>query len=88
VATFPYAIHTVQTDNGAAFADFPKSRDRYLEISTIFGGHIFDRFCGEHGIEHTRRVFLVSASIFSAALADRFQECECSLYLQPSEAYR
>ena len=27
VATFPYAIHTVLTDNGMAFADLPKYRD-------------------------------------------------------------
>ncbi|MFH5945617.1 IS481 family transposase [Roseomonas xinghualingensis] len=51
VATaFPYAIHTVLTDNGMAFADLPKNRNgptrRYL------GAHIFDRVCHEHGIEH------------------------------------
>src|SRR6202795_2788090 len=40
VAAFPYAIHTVLTDNGMAFADLPKNREgpsrRYL------GPHIFD----------------------------------------------
>ncbi len=50
VAAFPYAIHTVLTDNGMAFADLPKNRSgptrRYL------GAHIFDRVCREHGIEH------------------------------------
>ena len=50
VAAFPYAIHTVLTDNGMAFADLPKNRTgptrRYL------GAHIFDRVCNEHGIEH------------------------------------
>ncbi len=50
VAAFPYAIHTVLTDNGMAFADLPKNRNgptrRYL------GAHIFDRVCHEHGIEH------------------------------------
>ena len=50
VEVFPYAIHTVLTDNGMAFADLPQNRDgptrRYL------GAHIFDRVCGEHGIEH------------------------------------
>jgi hypothetical protein len=52
VAAFPYAIHTVLTDNGMAFADLPKNRGRYPEIVAIFGGHIFDRVCKEHGIEH------------------------------------
>ena len=50
VAAFPYAIHTVLTDNGMAFADLPKNRNgptrRYL------GAHIFDRVCAENGIEH------------------------------------
>src|ERR671916_803751 len=50
VEAFPYAVHTVLTDNGMAFADLPKYRDgptrRYL------GAHIFDRVCREHGIEH------------------------------------
>src|SRR5687768_18276923 len=32
VAAFPYAIHTVLTDNGMAFADLPKNRGRYPEI--------------------------------------------------------
>src|ERR671912_990203 len=52
VATFPYAIHTVLTDNGMAFADLPRNRGRHPEIEAIFGGHIFDRVCDEHGIEH------------------------------------
>ena len=50
VEAFPYAIHTVLTDNGMAFADLPKNRNgpsrRYL------GAHIFDRVCNENGIEH------------------------------------
>ena len=50
VAAFPYAIHTVLTDNGMAFADLPKNRNglsrRYLEP------HIFDRVCQENGIEY------------------------------------
>ncbi len=52
VQVFPYRIHTVLTDNGMAFADLPKNRGRYPEIEAIFGGHIFDRVCHEHGIEH------------------------------------
>ena len=50
VEAFPYAIRTVLTDNGMAFADLPKNRNgptrRYL------GAHIFGRVCNEHGIEH------------------------------------
>jgi transposase InsO family protein len=52
VAAFPYAIHTVLTDNGMAFADLPRNRGRHPEIEAAFGGHIFDRVCREHGIEH------------------------------------
>jgi transposase InsO family protein len=52
VAAFPYAIHTVLTDNGMAFADLPKNRGRYPELEALFGGHVFDRVCREHGIEH------------------------------------
>jgi len=50
VEAFPYAIHTVLTDNGMAFADLPKNRTgpsrRYLEA------HIFDRVCDANGIKH------------------------------------
>jgi transposase InsO family protein len=52
VAAFPYQVHTVLTDNGMAFADLPKNRGRHPEIEAIFGGHIFDRVCEEHGITH------------------------------------
>ena len=52
VTVFPYRLHTVLTDNGMAFADLPKNRGRYPEIEAIFGGHIFDRVCDEHGITH------------------------------------
>ena len=52
VATFPYQLHTVLTDNGMAFADLPKNRGRHPEVEAIFGGHIFDRVCREHGIAH------------------------------------
>ncbi len=52
VEVFPYRIHTVLTDNGMAFADLPKNRGRYPEFEAFFGGHIFDRVCDEHGIEH------------------------------------
>ncbi len=40
------------TDNGMAFADLPRNRGRHPEIEAVSGGHIFDRVCDEHGIEH------------------------------------
>ena len=49
VVAFPYAIHTVLTDNGMAFADLPKYRDG---PTARWMGHIFDRVCRENGIEH------------------------------------
>jgi transposase InsO family protein len=52
VAAFPYRLHTVLTDNGMAFAELPKNRGRHPEIEAIFGGHVFDRVCDEHGITH------------------------------------
>ena len=52
VGAFPYAIHTVLTDNGMAFADLPKNRGRHPAMEAMFGGHIFDRVCKEHGISH------------------------------------
>ncbi len=61
VGAFPYATHTVLTDNGLssgsarwsmAFADLPKNRGRHPAMEAIFGGHIFDRVCDEHGIQH------------------------------------
>lgn len=52
VQAFTYAIHNVLTDNGMAFADLPKNRGRHAAVEAIFGGHIFDRVCDEHSIEH------------------------------------
>jgi len=49
VEVFPYKIHTVLTDNGMAFADLPKNRDG---PTAMWGGHIFDRVCNEHSIQH------------------------------------
>ena len=49
VAAFPYAIHTVLTDNGTPFADLPKNRSG---PTARWRGHMFDRVCREHGIEH------------------------------------
>ena len=50
VEVFPYKIHTVLTDNGMAFADLPKNRDR--PSTRLLGPHIFDRVCIANGIEH------------------------------------
>jgi transposase-like protein len=44
IATVPYAIHTVLTDNGIQFTN--QERHRYAFT------HIFDRVCNEHEIEH------------------------------------
>ncbi len=52
VTTFPYRLHTVLTDNGMAFADLPNNRGRYPLAEAMFGGHLFDRVCKEHGIVH------------------------------------
>src|SRR5215212_3691449 len=30
----------------------PENRGRHAAVEAIFGGHIFDRVCREHGIEH------------------------------------
>jgi transposase InsO family protein len=47
IAAFPYAIHTLLTDNGITFADAP----RYRGGSTaLVRGHLFDRVCRAHGI--------------------------------------
>ena len=49
IAAFPYAIHTVLTDNGIAFADQP----RYRQGPTAqVRGHAFDRVCWAHRIVH------------------------------------
>ncbi|UVC17934.1 IS481 family transposase [Mesorhizobium onobrychidis] len=44
IATVPYAIHTILTDNGIQFAN--RTCDRHALQ------HIFDGICDEHGIEH------------------------------------
>lgn len=44
IATVPYAIHTVLTDNGIQFTN--RKRDRHAFE------HIFDRVCRDNGIEH------------------------------------
>lgn len=46
----PYAIHTVLTANGMAFADPPKNRTG--PTRGYPGAHIFDCVCNEHGIKH------------------------------------
>ena len=50
IQAFPYRIHTVLTDNGMAFADLPKNRNK--PIHAFLGMHIFGRVCNENGITH------------------------------------
>ncbi|WP_296268233.1 IS481 family transposase [Pseudomonas sp. UBA6562] len=49
VQAFPYKIHTVLTDNDAAFTEQARYRNG---ATNRFGGHIFDRVCYDHGIKH------------------------------------
>ncbi len=48
---FPYAIHTVLTDNGTAFTDQPRYRNG---PTALLGGHPFSRVCRANGIKHKR----------------------------------
>lgn len=50
VEAFPYQIHIALTDNGMAFADPPRNRDR--PTRRFLGPHTFDRVCIANGIEH------------------------------------
>jgi transposase InsO family protein len=49
VAAFPYALNTVLTDNGVAFADQPRYR---AGRTARWRRHTFDRVCRAHGIAH------------------------------------
>ena len=49
IKAVPYKIHIVLTDNGIQFADLPKNR---RGPTALWRGHMFDRVCDEHGIEH------------------------------------
>ena len=51
VATVPYRIEIVLTDNGIQFADLPKNRSG---PTAMWRGHPFDRACLAHGIEQRR----------------------------------
>ncbi len=44
IATVPYKIHTILTDNGIQFTN--RSSDKYAFKL------LFDRICNQHGIEH------------------------------------
>lgn len=44
IEAFPYALHTILTDNGIQFTH--RKQDRYAFR------HLFDRVCSEHSIEH------------------------------------
>ena len=50
INAFPYKIRSVLTDNGMAFADLPKNRNK--PIHAFLGMHIFGRFCNENGITY------------------------------------
>lgn len=49
VAAFLYAIHTVVTDKGTPFAEQPRYRGG---MTDRMGGHIVERVCWEHDIDH------------------------------------
>ena len=49
IEAFPYQIHTVLTDNGAAFTEQPRYRSG---ATNRFWGHDFDRVCYEYNIKH------------------------------------
>lgn len=49
VEAFPYAIHTVLTDNGAAFTHQPRYR---AGATATHSPHVFDRVCRAHGVKH------------------------------------
>ena len=50
IKTFPYKIHTVLTNNGMAFANLPKNRNK--PIHAFLRMHIFGRVCNENEIVH------------------------------------
>jgi hypothetical protein len=54
IAAFPYAIRTVLTDNGIAFADAPRYRHG---LTASRRGHLFDRVCRVHGGTHKLRTW-------------------------------
>jgi transposase InsO family protein len=49
IASVPYRLHTVLTDNGIQFADLPKNRDGWTARYRV---HRFDQICRANGIEH------------------------------------
>ena len=51
VEAFPYAIHTVLTDSGMAFADLPRNRNG--PTRRCLSAHIFDRVCHGKRIKHS-----------------------------------
>jgi transposase InsO family protein len=50
VEAFLYAIRTVLTNNGAAFAEQPRYHGGMSDSRG--GGHIFERVCRQHDIDH------------------------------------
>jgi len=49
IASVPYRLHTVLTDNGIQFADLPRNRDGWTARYRV---HRFDQICRAMGIEH------------------------------------
>ncbi len=49
VAAVPYQVHTVLSDNGTQFADLARNRGG---ATARLRGHLFERACRRHGIEH------------------------------------
>ncbi len=49
IATVPYKVHTILTDNGAQFCIQPRYRDG---ATAKYVRHMFDICCQENGIEH------------------------------------
>ena len=58
-------FHTVLTDNGVAFADLPKNRNK--PIHAFLGTHIFGRVCNENDITH--RLMKLTLPLKNASLA-------------------
>lgn len=50
IKAFLYKIHTVLTDNGIAFTDLPKHRNKPIHV--FLEMHVFGGICNENGIVH------------------------------------
>ena len=50
INALPYEIHTVPTDNGMAFVDLPKDRNKLVYV--LLDMHTFGQVCNENGITY------------------------------------